>query len=148
MATGYTRVSGDTLYSGGGGYGWDDPQFAGNDRDRGAPDDLRRDMNQHSIDKIFSIDLSNDVYRVGIIMGDNSYAHDDMDVYAEGALVLGGISNGIGEFKENAFYITVLDGKLDITMHDDGGGDPNWVINALTIERVLHGVVQGYAIIG
>jgi fibronectin type 3 domain-containing protein len=105
-------------------------------RDRGAPDDLRRDFVYSSIDRTFKVDLANGEYNVILVVGDNSYTHDLIDIYAEGILKRNDLTAAKGTFSGVLFTVTVSDGQLNLLFHDDGGTDGNWVINAIVIEPV------------
>jgi fibronectin type 3 domain-containing protein len=87
-----------------------------------------------SFDKTFQVDLPNGEYRVHIIVGDQLYMHDRIDVYAENSLAVNDLTVRAGLFVEEYFTVVVKDGQLNLKFHDDGGTDPNWVINALTID--------------
>jgi len=69
-----------------------------------------------------------------VVIGDQSYMHDLIDVYAEGVLKRNDLTVAAGTFSAVAFTVTVGDGQLNLLFHDDGGTDLNWVINAVIIE--------------
>lgn len=115
-----------------GGYGWDNTANI-DDRKRTSGTALKKDLHFSSQDRTFKIDLPNGTYNVTLYIGDMQYPHDKMDISVEGVLVLDDISSAAGEVKELSFSTTVSDGTLDILFHDDGGTDPNWVINGLKI---------------
>ncbi len=102
-------------------------------RDRGAPTSLRRDFVFGSTEHTFNVYLANDDYLITITIGDQSYTHDNIDVYAEGVLVVNDLTATAGTFQQRTFSVTVADGLLSLRILDDGGSDPNWVINGLTI---------------
>ncbi len=133
VASGYTRVTETTGYFSGG-YGWTDTSSL-NSRDRGAPDDLRRDLvqNDSSSARTFRVDIPNGTYNVTLTMGDQTNAHDNMIVRANGTTMLGDVDNAVGSFAVNTFSITVSGGSLQLEFSDAGGSDPTWVVNALTI---------------
>jgi fibronectin type 3 domain-containing protein len=135
LESGYASVTESSLYSAAVGYGWDS-SVGLNSRDRGSPDNLRRDFVFSSSDHTFSVDLSNGVYNVTLIVGDLSFDHNKIDVYAEGVLKVNDLTVPKGTFTVVSFTVTVSDGQLNIGFHDDGGVDPNWVINAMTIENM------------
>jgi len=117
------------------GYGWSST-FGLDSRDRGAPDDLRRDFVFSSADNTFIVDLANGDYQITIVMGDQNFMHDSIDVYAEDTLKINDLSTAAGSFQQTTFYTTITDGQLNLGFHDDGGTDSNWVINAIVIEPV------------
>jgi len=131
VASGYTRVTESTVYSVGLGYGWTNGLGS---RDRGVPDSLRRDLVFSSSDRGFNIDLVDGEYTVKVIIGDNSYMHDNIDVYSEGLLKLNDVTVSAGSFVEQTFGVVVSGGQLNLVFADDGGTDVNWVVNAITIE--------------
>jgi hypothetical protein len=133
VASGYVRVTESTGYSAGLGYGWDSRVGLGS-RDRGAPDDLRRDLVFSSADHTFNVDLTNGNYKVTLIIGDQSYLHDLIDAYAEGVLQVNHLTVSAGTFSTQVFTVTVNDGQLNIKFHKNGGLDGNWVINSIIIE--------------
>lgn len=135
IETGYTRVTNLTAYSASTGFGWSSLVELVS-RDRGAPDDLRRDLVQgnNTAEHIFSVDLANGDYRITVIMGDQDYGHDLMDVYAEDVLKINDLTTVAGVFQQVTFYVTVADGQLNLRFVDDGGLDPNWAIAALSIQ--------------
>ena len=135
VESGYTEVHHATAYAAATGYGWSDTTGL-DSRDRGAPDDLKRDFVFDDVDHTFQVDVTNGDYKVTVIMGDNDFQHDNQDVYAEGILVIEGLDNAVGEFIERVFYITVADGQLNLLFHDDGGIDVNWGINSVVIEEL------------
>ena len=133
VESGYTRVTKSTLYSESLGFGWS--STAGlNARDRGAPDNLRRDFVFSSADQTFNKDLANDNYLITVIAGDQNFMHDQIDIYAEDIPKVKDLTATAGTFQETAFYTTITDGQLNLRIHDDGGTDPNWVINTITIQ--------------
>jgi len=135
VEAGYTQVTTSTVYSAITGYGW--TSTAGLDsRDRGAPDDLRSDFVFSSTEHTFSVDLANGDYTVTVVIGDQYFMHDNIDVYAQGALAVNDLTAQVGTLQEVSFGVTVIDGQLSLVIRDDGGTDPNWVLNALTIQAV------------
>jgi len=132
VESGYTRVTESTVYSSAVGYGWNELLDTG--RDRGAPDYLRRDLNSFHSDRTFNVDLADGDYQVTVIIGDQNYMHDQIDVYAEDILVINDLTAAAGSFQQETFGTTVTDGQLNIRIHDNGGTDPNWIINSLIIE--------------
>ena len=132
VQTGYTQVTESTLYSANLGYGWT-TTTALNSRDRGSPDNLTRDFVFSPTTNTFNVDLANGNYNVTIIIGDQNYMHDDINVYAQNTLVVNSLTVAAGTFQQVTFTTTITNGQLNLTIQDGGGTDPNWVINALTI---------------
>ena len=133
VASGYIGVNEASLYASGVGYGWIDAPSL-DSRDRGAPDDLRRDLVCSRNDATFCVDLSDGDYTVTLIIGDASYTQDMIDVHAEGVLVVDDLTVFKGAFQEISFVVTVADGHLNLRFHNDGGRSTHWVCNAITIE--------------
>jgi fibronectin type 3 domain-containing protein len=98
---------------------------------------LRRDFVFSSSDHTFNVDLPNGKYQVTLVIGDQNYMHDKINVYGEAGLMVNDLTVPSGTFKEVTFTVTVSDGQLNITLHDNGGADPNWVINSMTVESYL-----------
>ncbi len=133
VESGYTQVTESTLYSSGLGYGWSVTSGLAS-RDRGAPDDLRRDLIQGMTEHTFSVDLANGDYGVTVTIGDQIYTQDNTDVYAEDILKIDDLTVTAGTFQEISFYTTISDGQLNLRILDDGGTIPYWTINAVTIQ--------------
>jgi fibronectin type 3 domain-containing protein len=132
VQAGYTQVTSSSLYSAAAGYGW--ASTVGLDsRDRSAPNDLRRDFVFSSAEKTFCVDVANGYYLVTVTIGDQGFMHDFIDIYAEGALMVNGLSAAAGSFQEVSFKVTVADGQLNLSFLDDGGLDGNWVLNTLAV---------------
>ncbi len=132
VASGYVGVNETSLYDSGIGYGWIGAPGLYS-RDRGAPDDLRRDFVCSRQDATFNVDLSDGDYTVTLIIGDNSWTQDLMDVYAEDSLVIDDLTVPKGTFQEISFTVTVTDGQLNLRFHDDGGRSESWVCNVIKI---------------
>lgn len=122
-----------TVYSGVLGYSWDSAVWFVS-RDRGGPDDLRRDLVQSTSDHTFNVDLANGQYKITLVIGDQGYMHDLIDVSAEGILQVNQLTVSAGKFSTQVFTVTVSDGQLNLKFHDAGGSDSNWVINAIIIQ--------------
>jgi len=133
IASGYIGVNNSSFYDSSIGYGWTDTLGLVS-RDRGAPDNLRRDFVFSASDHTFNVDLPNGEYQVTLVIGDYSYQHDMINVYAEEILTVNDLTVPKGTFNEVAFPVMVGDGQLNIRFHDDGGLDGNWVINAVLID--------------
>jgi serine protease len=132
VEAGYIQVTASTLYSADLGFGWSNTLL--DSRDRGAPDDLRSDFLFSNVNHTFSVDLADGEYQVTLIVGDQSYAHDDIDVCAENIQVVNDLTSATGLFQQVTFWVNVTDGQLNLRILDDGGADPNWVVNALTLQ--------------
>ena len=128
----WTQVLSSTIYSPAIGYGWSTTNGL-ESRDRIAPDNLTRDFIFASAEHSFIVDLANGEYLVTVTLGDQSFEHDNIDVYAEATLVADDVYASIGSYKQIVFAVTIADQQLNINILDDGGVDANWVLNALSI---------------
>ena len=81
---GFEAVSPSTTYSTSQGFGWTENN-ALHSRDRGYPNKLCRDLVFSRFDRTFNIDLPNGQYQVTLVIGDQNYMHDSIDVYSEDA---------------------------------------------------------------
>jgi fibronectin type 3 domain-containing protein len=139
VASGYTRVTEATAYSAGT-YGWTDTSLI-QSRDRGAPaDELNRDLALNDSGGIgtFNVDLPNGSYSVTVRMGDHDYAHDNVQISADGgggsSIVVPDVDTAANTFVDSTFKVDVTGGSLTLAFVDTGGGtDPSWVVNAITI---------------
>ncbi|MGN6548067.1 MAG: right-handed parallel beta-helix repeat-containing protein, partial [Aureliella sp.] len=96
VAAGQTGVNFATRYSSATGYGW----VAGaiDARDRGTPDDAKRDFDLATAGSMtFGVDLPAGTYQVTLVAGDAYYGGTGMGVQLEGKAV-DTISRGAGEF--------------------------------------------------
>ncbi|MEH7117327.1 hypothetical protein V7128_07880 [Neobacillus vireti] len=114
VAKGYTQVTNSMLYNSERGYGLNK---AVDSRDRGAPDDLRRDFINGS-NYTFSVDVANGEYYVNVLTGDNT-ASNKTSFIIEGKS-LGSVSTASGKFVEKSTMVTVQDGQLTIDIGDNG----------------------------
>jgi fibronectin type 3 domain-containing protein len=125
VADGYARVSEATTYDSSVGYGLDRAIAS---RDRGAPDELRRDFVVGS-DYGFAVDIPNGDYRVTVISGDQ-IASNTTAVSVEGGAVQN-ISVPAGSFAQVSISATVRDGQLNFAF-----GGSNARVNAIAIAQV------------
>jgi subtilisin family serine protease len=133
VEAGYIRATPSSAYNATAGYGWD--TTSGLDaRDRGAPDNLRRDFVFSATNHTFKVDLPNGLYQVTITVGDQWYALENINIYAEGILKTT-IATTAGTFEQTTFTVSITDGQLNLLLNDNGGATPIWEINALVIEQ-------------
>jgi len=71
-------------------------------------------------------------YTVVITLGDSSSGHDLMAVHLEGTQV-DTIGTAAGQHTTGTYEVQVADGRLDLRLVDQGGGDAYAAINALEI---------------
>jgi fibronectin type 3 domain-containing protein len=133
---GYTAVTPTTIYSPSLGFGWDSSSGL-DSRDRGAPDDLRRDFVFSAVQRTFKINTGNGLWLIQLGIGDKSYAHDRIDILIEGFLMFDNVNTTANQFVRLDAMVYVTDGTLDITLRDDGGSDPNWILNYVEIYNGL-----------
>ncbi len=133
VASGYNRVTEATKYTSGG-FGWTDTSTL-ESRDRSAVSDaLKRDfVMSSSAARSFKVDLPNGTYAVTVTMGDNDFAHDNMQVKANGTTMLPDVDTAAGSYAINTFYVTVSAGTLELAFSDTGGSDPTWIVNGVAI---------------
>ncbi|MHA7967661.1 rhamnogalacturonan lyase family protein [Paenibacillus sp. CAU 1782] len=121
VAQGYIRIANNSVYDESVGYGL---SKAVDQRDRGTPDDLRRDFVIGS-GYSFMVDVPDGDYFLRIIAGDQ-IAFNRSGFTVEG-VDAGSITSPAGQFAELTVMTTVSDGQLNIDIRDNGR------INALEI---------------
>jgi fibronectin type 3 domain-containing protein len=145
---GYLGVRGFETYTDSRGYGWLAPAA---EFERAGPDNLLFDGHYGAAPNTFRIEVDTSAaapasYQVTAVLGDYSYAHDQIQVAIGGT----GLSQTIpyifgGTFVTLTFTVpaTALPpgsvagtGYLDVQFADLGGIDPYWVVNALTVQPV------------
>ncbi|HEY0605975.1 MAG TPA: hypothetical protein VGD58_23830 [Herpetosiphonaceae bacterium] len=133
VAAGYQQVANTMLYTAERGYGIEGtPTF----RDRGAPDDLRRDFTNGTYG--FKVDVANGDYSVKIIAGDN-IASNTTTVTIEG-IARNSITSSSGNFSELTTIVTVSDGQMNFAFGRDGRVNaiemvPNFAPTGLHVEQ-------------
>lgn len=144
VAAGYTNITTSThAYTMGTGYGF--ASVTGLDqRDRGAPDVLRRDFMVANSKRSFVVDLPNGMYDIHFIAGDNmsNAPNGPMDVYAEGIKKISGLYSDGGRFNQQDFTIDIADGQLNLDMVHSTSSTGTWRINALEISSSTSGVAD------
>lgn len=110
----YLPISNKLLYEAETGYGLDKEVSC---RDRGAPDDLRRDFTNGK-DYSFIVDLPNGGYFVKILSGDH-IAANKTDITIEGEQQ-DRIEATTNQFAEEIYPIEVKDHQLNLTFDEDG----------------------------
>jgi hypothetical protein len=131
-ASGYSRVKARTRFFTGS-FGWTDT--TGNfSRLRSGPTLPNADMVSNSAARTFKVALRNGTYTVNVVMGDQTYAHDNMSITANGTVLASNISTAAGSYYTNSFTVVNTQNALSFGIADNGGSDANWVLNALTIQ--------------
>ena len=80
-----------------------------------------------------NVTLTNGVWAGTLVMGDQTTAHDNMMVWAQGQLIGNGINTVAGGQTNLSFQVDVTDGQLNLQFDDAGGSDPSWLVNSLTL---------------
>lgn len=107
--------------------------------DRGsAVSDLLRDLVYANSAVTLEHAISNGTWNVELTMGDNSYAHDLMEVTGDAGIALypANASAAAAEFLSVSGLVIVTDSSLSITFDDLGGSDASWVLNSMELERI------------
>lgn len=109
------------------------------------PHPVNRDFIHTSTASTLEHKVANGQWRVTLTMGDRLNAHDNMRVRAEGQIISSDIDAAINQIvyvstageslTPASFIVDVQDGSLSLTF-DDLGGDANWVVNSMILERV------------
>ena len=142
VEAGFINITKDMIYNSSVGYGWTNSPSGDRDREIGSA--LERDLIFDSVNRTFNIDLPNGEYFVTVFLGDMSYAHDDVDVYAEGILKLDDVNISAGEIKRLSFLLPVSDGQLNVLFNDSEGSDPNWVCVGLIVSSMNKTYLMNY----
>jgi hypothetical protein len=139
--SGFTQVLPDHLYGEGNWFGWSADLSPGRDRWAIIGDDqsnLHRDLHFSSTPQTFSVDLDNGDYTVTLHFCDTAWLHNNLEVQAEGSVVLADVDVPKGATPVIAtFTVTVIDGTLDLQFSDPViDSDPNWIINGAEIALI------------
>ncbi|HEX6288770.1 MAG TPA: hypothetical protein VFZ66_06240 [Herpetosiphonaceae bacterium] len=113
VAAGYQQVTNTMLYTAERGFGIEGTATF---RDRGAPDDLRRDFTNGTYG--FTVDLPSGDYAVNVISGDH-IASNATTVAIEG-VARGTISSTTGNFSALTTIVNVADGQMNFSFGRDG----------------------------
>jgi len=117
------------------GYGWQDTTNL-KARNRGSGTALLRDFHFSPEAKTFLVDLAAGTYEITMYFRDAGYAHDNIQVAAEGVQKLADVDCAAGATVVETFQTQVADGQLNLTISDAGGSDANWVLDGVQIARV------------
>lgn len=135
VAEGYLQVANTLVYNEEIGFGFDK---AVGFRDRGAPDDLRRDF-ALADGAEFMVDLPNGDYFIRITAGDEiAFNRSSFTIEGEDK---GNISSNTGEYAQLTTNMTVSDGQLNINIGENGRINgleimPLVDINSLVLEEL------------
>ncbi|MFO7898649.1 MAG: PEP-CTERM sorting domain-containing protein [Planctomycetota bacterium] len=114
------------------GYGWQAPDGI-SARDRGGATDLGRDFHFADTAQTFLVDVPNATFDVTLYFQDRTYGHEQISVWVEGTKFVDRISSGTGSMVTQDFEAAVADGQFTLTIDDEGGGDPNWVLSGIEL---------------
>lgn len=98
--------------------------------------DLNRDFVFSSQATTFEHAVRDGLWQVTLTMGDKTNAHDNMVVSTEGITIASDVDAAAGEYKTVTGIVEVTDGKLSLTISDNGGTDANWVLNSMSLEML------------
>jgi hypothetical protein len=135
LANGYTRVTRQTAYNGSSQkYGWASGTVVDWDR-KGNGAALVRGFS-FTGDGTFQADVANGTYRVDLILGDlGQYGHDQVGIFLQGETTAREtVTTSRGQVLSKRYdSVTVSDGHLKVRLKDQGGDDPNAVLQAIDI---------------
>jgi PKD repeat protein len=84
------------------------------------------------IDSTFLVDLPNGTYTVTPTLGENTAAHSDMAIWAQGVQELSGLNTAAGQLIAPSFTVQVTNGQLDLRVAAEGAGN-TFAIDSLDI---------------
>ncbi|MEQ8784963.1 MAG: hypothetical protein RIC55_01635, partial [Pirellulaceae bacterium] len=138
-ATDFTSVPGTQLYGAGtpgSDFGWDTtlPQNSATV----LADPLLKDYHFDTAARTFQADVADGWYLVSVTMGNGTgQVFENLQVTAEGQLVLPDIDIPALQFVERSFVVQVQDSVLDVTFSDADVVNPVWLVNALEIRPAI-----------
>lgn len=110
--------------------------------DRGGLDgasDITRDFVYSRNTITLSHKIANGEWELSLNMGDlgvnSDSKRDNMQVVAEGKTLADDVDTEPGEIKTVTGTVSVTDGELNIILSDNGGTNPYWTLNRLTISK-------------
>ncbi len=128
---GFTPVDETMRYDAARGFGWTGPRTPAS-RDRGEPDDLRRDFVFLAAPGGFRVDLPNGKYRVTLVRHDSDFPCHPITLTANGRKLLEHDGAPVGATLVRTFDAEAADGALNLDFTYEGD---NWSIGALVITR-------------
>jgi hypothetical protein len=87
----------------------------------------------HGTDGTFLVDLANGTYNVTPTLGDSATVCDQVALYAQGRMLVYGVSTAAGEFVSPSYQVQVSDGQLELRFVDGGGLPTGFSLDALDI---------------
>lgn len=124
-----------------GSYGWSNPQSL-RAIDRGAVagvNTVDRDLITARTPGTFEMDVDPGAWYVRVTLGDALFPRDQMSVSVEGERGDSGINTDIGQFINACAEAVVNDGRLSVTISDDGGNDPSWTATRIIVSKAPFG---------
>ncbi len=115
---------------------WTSPVNARDRGTAGGANDANRDHIFGTAPATLEHKIANGFWKVTLNMGDATTTHDNMRVFAEGELMVADKDAAAGEFAYAVFTVPVRDGSLTLTFDDNGGTDPEWVVNRMSLLKV------------
>ncbi|MEM8899195.1 MAG: discoidin domain-containing protein, partial [Bacteroidota bacterium] len=113
-------------------YGWLNPdKLQAVEREEG--DELARDFIYSDKPNTLEVKVKNGTWAVFLGFVDMDEARDDIQVKAEGEVVLSDIDIEERVPLNESIIVHVNDGKLTLEFSDQGGEDPNWIINRISL---------------
>ena len=142
----YHGVLPTQVFAPGTGYGWvGGVGIGGYDRGPQAESvqgELRQDAHFSNVDQVFRVELAPGTYTVNVTIGDSANARPNVEVSANGVVVLPDLDAGFGEFVTGTFEVTIGPaGVLDLNF---GLSAPAsfWVVNGIEIRSMQEGIVN------
>ena len=126
----YTKVTFEDTYNVSDGFGFTGDVYWS--LDRGAGDELERDFAYTKSSMSFLVDLPNGTYDISVLMGDEKFTQDNMQLSMEG-VVVDTVSTTAGNYHQMTYEVMITDGQLTVDLEALGGLYNNALINALTI---------------
>ncbi|MCA9074995.1 MAG: FG-GAP repeat protein [Planctomycetaceae bacterium] len=130
LASGFTQITKTSLYNAADGFGFTGSVFG--EIDRGTGDDEQRDFVYTRSSMDFRVDVTNGLYDVAVLMGDEAALQDNMQLSLEGTIV-DTVTTSAGNYHLMTYQVTVTDGQLTVGLTALGGTYNNALINSLVI---------------
>lgn len=139
VASGAIQVTETTMLADS--YGWLTTGVRGRDKSAVSDPELRDfciapGKGQEGIFKVF---VRPGTYKITTKHGDNEYLHDQMNIDVNGVRKSTNINSAKGAYTTVSFEVTTTVDYLEFKLTDDGGDD-NWVINSLKIEKLANDI--------
>jgi fibronectin type 3 domain-containing protein len=136
-APGFTSVPQTRVYGGGtsgSDFGWD---VAVGGFGTTITDPLLKDGHFGTTARTFSTDITDGWYLVSVSIGVSTSKFDNVQVAAEGTVVLTGLDTPEFQFIHRSFVVQVTNGTLDLEFSDLDGVMPTWGVNGIEIRPAV-----------